>query len=76
MNSPRNSWGFAPALKKGGGPGTGKNVIHRYQYPGDYIVALSVTDNDGAVGNNDIKLIITFRNVVSYSQHIANFNDD
>ena len=39
-----------------GETGTGKNVIHRYQNPGDYIVALSVTDNDGAVGNNDIKL--------------------
>ena len=36
-----------------GETGTGKDVIHRYQNPGDYIVSLSVTDDDGAVGNND-----------------------
>ena len=39
-----------------GETGTGKTIIHRYQNPGDYIVSLSVTDDDGAVGNNDRKL--------------------
>jgi len=45
------SWDFGD-----GETGTGKNVIHRYQTPGDYIVSLSVTDNDGAIGNNDRRL--------------------
>ena len=45
------SWDFGD-----GEIGTGKNVGHRYQKPGDYIVSLSVTDNDGAVGNNDRRL--------------------
>ena len=39
-----------------GETGTGKTIIHRYQNPGDYIVSLSVTDDDGAVSNNDRKL--------------------
>ena len=36
-----------------GNTATTKMAMHRYQSPGDYIVSLSVTDNDGAVGNND-----------------------
>ena len=45
------SWDFGD-----GQTGSGKNVFHTYQNPGDYIVSLSVTDNDGAVGNNDRRL--------------------
>ena len=29
---------------------------HKYLNPGEYIISLSVTDNKGAVGNNDKKL--------------------
>ena len=36
-----------------GNTATTKMAMHRYQNSGDYIVSLSVTDNDGAVGNND-----------------------
>ena len=45
------SWDFGD-----GQTGNGKNIFHTYQNPGDYIVSLSVTDNDGAVGNNDRRL--------------------
>ena len=40
-----------------GNKATTKMAMHRYQTPGDYIVSLSVTDNNGAVGNNDQGLI-------------------
>ena len=45
------SWDFGDGEK-----GNGKDVFHTYQNPGDYIVSLLVTDNDGAVGNNDRRL--------------------
>ena len=45
------SWDFGD-----GETGNGENIFHTYQNPGDYIVSLSVTDNDGAVGNNDRRL--------------------
>jgi len=45
------SWDFGD-----GSTGTNSMEIHKYMVPGDYIVSLSVTDNKGAVGNNDRKL--------------------
>jgi PKD repeat protein len=39
-----------------GTTGTNKQEIHKFLYPGDFIVCLSVTDNNGAVGTNDRKL--------------------
>ena len=39
-----------------GTTGTNKMEIHEYKNSGDYIVSLSVTDNKGAVGNNDRRL--------------------
>ncbi len=45
------SWDFGDGETE-----TGVNVIHAYETPGDYIVSLSVTDDDGAVGNNDLRL--------------------
>ena len=45
------SWDFGD-----GSTGTNSMELHKYMIPGDYIVSLSVTDNKGAVGNNDRKL--------------------
>ena len=45
------SWDFGD-----GETGTNEQEFHKYLYPGDYIVSLSVTDNKGAVGNNDRRL--------------------
>ena len=45
------SWDFGD-----GETGTNAMEIHKYLYPGDYIVSLSVTDNKGAIGNNDRRL--------------------
>jgi len=36
-----------------GNTGTSSIENHKYFYSGEYIVSLSVTDNNGAVGNND-----------------------
>ena len=36
-----------------GSTSTNKQEIHKYIYPGEYIISLSVTDDKGAVGNND-----------------------
>lgn len=45
------SWDFGD-----GQTGSGQIVTHKYYEPGEYIVALSVTDDKGAVGNNDHRL--------------------
>ena len=45
------SWDFGD-----GSTGTNAMEIHKYVFPGEYIVSLSVTDNKGAVGNNDRRL--------------------
>ena len=42
------SWDFGD-----GSTGTNAMEIQKYMFPGEYIVSLSVTDNKGAVGNND-----------------------
>ena len=39
-----------------GQSGSGQIVTHKYFQPGEYIVALAVTDDKGAVGNNDHRL--------------------
>jgi PKD repeat protein len=45
------SWDFGD-----GSTGTNAMEIQKYMFPGEYIVSLSVTDNKGAVGNNDRRL--------------------
>ena len=44
-------WDFGDGSK-----GTSALENHKYFYPGEYIVSLSVTDDKGAVGNNDRRL--------------------
>ena len=56
------SWDEDGALKSwnwdygDGQSGSGQIVTHTYFQPGEYIVALAVTDDKGAVGNNDHRL--------------------
>ena len=56
------SWDEDGALKSwnwdygDGQSGSGQIVTHKYFQPGEYIVALAVTDDKGAVGNNDHRL--------------------
>jgi len=44
-------WDFGDATT-----GTKETEIHKYSMPGEYIVSLSVTDDKGAVGDNNRKL--------------------
>jgi peptide/nickel transport system substrate-binding protein len=56
------SWDEDGALKSwnwdygDGQSGSGQIVTHKYFQPGEYIVALAVTDDKGAIGNNDHRL--------------------
>ena len=44
-------WDFGDGIT-----GANEQEIHKFLYPGDFIVSLSVTDDKGAVGTNDRKL--------------------